>query len=82
MNLKILIFHVYFFNMDISFIIALICLKTCMCTAEICIEGSVSQNFDLGLSFCFMPYRKGNFERKYKESQKLPVFCHKIKTRT
>ena len=48
MNLKILIFHVYFFNMDISLIIALICLKTCMCFAEICLEERVSQNFVLG----------------------------------
>ena len=55
MNLKNPIFHVYFFNMDISLITALICLKTCMCIAEICMEGRVSQNFDLGLSFCFMP---------------------------
>ena len=78
MNLKILIFHVYYFNMDISIIIALVCLKTCMCIAEICMEGSVSQNDDLGLSFCFMPYRKRNFERIYKNSQKLPFFCHKI----
>ena len=82
MNLKILIFHVYFFNMDISLIIALICLKTCMCIAEICMEGRVSQNLDSGLSFCFMPYRKRNFERICKKSQKLPVFCHKIKTKT
>ena len=57
MNLKILIFHVYIFFMDISLIIALICLKTGMCIAEICMEGRVSQNVDLGLSFCFMPYR-------------------------
>ena len=82
MYLKILIFHVYFFNMNISLIIALICLKTCMCIAEICMEGRVPQNFDLGLSFCFVPYRKRNFERIYKNSQKLPVFCYKIKTRT
>ena len=80
-NLKIFIFHVYFFNMDISIIIALIYLKTCLCIAEICMKGRVSQNFDFGLSFCFMPYRKRNFERKYKNSQRLPVFCHKIKTR-
>ena len=46
MILKILIFHVYFFNIDISLIMALICLKTCMCVAEICLEGRVSQNFD------------------------------------
>ena len=82
MNLKNLIFHVYFFNIDNSLIKALICLKTCMCIAVICMEGRVSHNFDLGLSFCFMPYRKSNFERKYKNSQKLPVFCHKIKTKT
>ena len=53
-----------------------------MCIAEICLEGRVSQIFYLGLSFCFMPYRKRNFERKYQNSQKLPVFCHKIKTKT
>ena len=82
MNLKILIFHAYFFNMDILLIIALICLKTCMCIAEICMEGSVSQNFDLGLCFCFMPFRKRNFARKYKNPEKLPVFCHKMETRT
>ena len=82
MNLKILIFHIHFFNMDISLIIALICLKTCMCIAEICMEGRMSQHFDLGLIFRFMPYRIRNFERKYKNSQNLPVFCDKIKTRT
>ena len=67
--------------MDISLIIALICLKSCMCIAEICMEGRVSQIFDLGLSFCFMLYRRRHFEKKYKKSQKLPVFYHKIKTR-
>ena len=77
MNLNILIFHVYFFNMDISIIIALIRLKTCMCIAEICMEGRMSHNFDLGLSFCFMPYRKRNFERIYKNSQKLLFFVIK-----
>ena len=71
----------YFLNMDISLIIALICLKTCMCIADICMEGSVSQIFDLGLSFCFMVCRRRHFEKKYIKSQKLPVFYHKIKTR-
>ena len=28
--------------------------ENCMCIAEIYMEGSLSQNFDLGLSFCFM----------------------------
>ena len=81
MNLKILIFHVYFFNMDISLIIALICLKICMFLSELCMEGSVSQNFDLGLSFYFMLCRRRHFEKKYKKSQKLPIFYHKKKTK-
>ena len=37
------IFHVYFFNMDISLIKAAFCLKICICIAEICMEGSVSR---------------------------------------
>ena len=49
--------------MDISLILALICLKMCMFIAEICIEGVVSQNFDLGLSFYFMLCRKRDFEK-------------------
>ena len=51
MNMKILIFHVYFFNMDILLIIALICLKTCMCIAEICMEGSGLKILIKGLVF-------------------------------
>ena len=81
MNLKTHIFHVYFLNMDISLIIASISLKMCMCIAETYMEGSVSQDFDLGISFCFMQCRRRHFEKKYKKSQKLPVFYHKIKTR-
>ena len=46
-----------------------------MYIAKICLEGSVSQNFDL------MVCRRWNFEKKYKKIQKLPVFCHKIKTK-
>ena len=44
--------------MDISLIIAPISLKMCMCIAKICMEGSASQNTDLGLSFCFMQCRR------------------------
>ena len=44
-------------------------------------KGSVSQNFELGLSFCFMQCRRRHFEKKVQKSQKLPVFYHKIKTR-
>ena len=64
MNLKILIFHEYFLSMDISLIIALICLKICMFIAEIGMGGSISQNFDLGLSFYFMLCRRRHFEKK------------------
>ena len=67
--------------MDISLIIAPICLKICMFIAEIFIEGRMSQNFDSGLSFCLILCRKRNFEKKYKKSQKLRVFYHKKKTR-
>ena len=74
MNLKTLIFHVYFFNMDISLIIAPIRLKICMFIAEICMKGSVSQNFDLGLSFCFMLCRRRNFEKKYQKITKFTRF--------
>ena len=41
----------------------------------------MSQNFDLGLSFGFMVCRRRDFEKDYKHSQKLPVFCHKIITK-
>ena len=35
-----------------------------MCIAEIFMEGSVSQNFDLGLSFCFILCRRRHFEKE------------------
>ena len=31
--------YIYFLNMDISLITALISLETCMCIARICMEG-------------------------------------------
>ena len=82
MNLKILIFHIHFLNMDVSLSIGLTCLKTCMYIAELGMKGRVSPNFDLGLSFYFMLCRRRHFEKKiHKKTQKLPVFHHKIKTR-
>ena len=48
----------------------------CLCVLYYHIEGTVSQIFDLGPTFYFM---KSKF---LKNDQKLPVFCHKIKTRT
>ena len=79
--MKILIFHIYFCNMDISLIIALICLIICMYIPYMYMEGKVSQIFDKGLSSCFIVYRRWKLEKIYKKSQKLPVFCHKIKTK-
>ena len=45
-----------------------------MCIAEICIAGSMSQNFDLGLSFCFMLCRRRNFEKKIQKNTKVTRF--------
>ena len=67
--------------MDISLNIVLTSLIICICIAEIYMEGSVSQNFDLGLSFCFMLCRRWNLEKNTKNLPKLPVFYHKIETR-
>ena len=53
LNWKILFFDVYFLNMDISLILALRCFKTFIHATEVCLEGSVSQNFDIRLSFLF-----------------------------
>ena len=64
-------FSCIFLNVHILLIIAHIYLKTCMCTAKICMEGSMSQNFDLGLSFCFMLCRRWNIEIKYKKITKV-----------
>ena len=58
MNQENYIFHIYFLNMDFSLPMALICMKICIHIAEICLEGSVSQNVDRGLSLCFMVCRK------------------------
>ena len=41
----------------------------------------MSQNVDIGLSFCLMVCRIRNFEKKCNKLQKLPVFCQKTKTR-
>ena len=37
----------------------------------------MSQNFDIGLSFCVMLCRRWDFEKIGKKYEKLPVFCHK-----
>ena len=37
----------------------------------------MSQNFDIGLSFCFIVCRIWKLEKIYKKLQKLPVFVIK-----
>ena len=66
--------------MDISLIMNITGMKIAIHVAETRLEGRVSQNFDIGLSFCFILCSRLNFKKK--KSQKLPVFCSKIKTRT
>ena len=68
--------------MDISLIIKITGIKLAIHVAEIPLEGRMSQNFDIGLSFCFMLCRRLNFLKRYKKSQKFAVFCSKMKTRT
>ena len=42
--------------MDISLDSQHKCLRFCLCVVHNDIEGTVSQNFDLGPSFCFMKF--------------------------
>ena len=51
---QIVIFHFYFLNMDISLTIRPFELRFCVCNSNNPLEGSVSQNFDLGPTFYFM----------------------------
>ena len=48
-------FDLYFLNMDISLDNCLPSMKFCTVSHKILLEGSVSQIFDLCLSFYFMP---------------------------
>ena len=55
------IFHIYFLNMDISLIMTITGMEIAIHVAETHLEGRVSQNFDIGLSFCFIVCRRLNF---------------------
>ena len=70
-----------FLNMDISLIISHICMKISIHVTETCLEGSKSQFVYIEHSFCFNVCKRREFEIKHKISQKLPVYCHKVKTR-
>ena len=41
----------------------------------------MSKIFNIGPSFCLMTCRKWMFVKNREKSQKLPVFCHKIKSK-
>ena len=62
-EVKKLIFHQHFLNMEISFNTQRKGLKFCLCIFHYHMEGSVSQIFDLGLRFCFMNSRTLNFKK-------------------
>ena len=57
-------------------------METAIHVSETHLEGRVSQNVDIGLSLNFIACRSGGFKKNTKKSQKLPIFCSKIKTRT
>ena len=60
-----------FLNKDISFDIPLICRKLLTHADKGHLEGSMSQNFDLGSTFYSMHFRK---KKVLKNEQKLSVF--------
>ena len=56
-------FFTYCLNMDISLIMKITGMKIVTHVAEIRLEGRVSQNFDIVLSFCFMLCRRVDFKK-------------------
>ena len=80
-NLKVLILHVYFSNINISLIMVFICLKTWKYLTVIYLDGSMSQNGDIRRVFWFMICRRMNSCENHKKSQKLSVFGHNKKSK-
>ena len=58
-------------NMNISLIMNITGMKIAIHVAETRLEGSVSQNFDIGLSFCVILCRRLNFLKYYKKITKV-----------
>ena len=75
-KLKNYFFHQHFLNGDKSLHRHKKLLKFCLCVLQYHIEGTVSQNFYLGLSFCFMKSRKNKFQEMIKS---YPFFTIKTK---
>ena len=80
MNWKNL-FFTYFLNMDFSLIMTLTRMKICIHSAEICFEEACLNILIQGLVFVLWYVEYGTLKKNAKKSQKLPVFCHKTKTR-
>ena len=59
-------FSTYFFNKDISLNMRLTCLKMAIHVSETHLGGSVSQNFDIGLSLNSIAFEVGNFKKTQK----------------
>ena len=68
------IFHIYFLNMDISLIMKITGMKIAIHVAEIRWEGRVSQNFDIGLSFCLILCMKIELLKKIQKITKVTRF--------
>ena len=71
------IFSLYFLNSDISPYMSSPRMKLGRVILHIVMEGTVSQNFNLGLSLDFIDFSKEYF----KYHRKLPVFSNKMKTK-
>ena len=74
MHLKMIFFNFYFLNVDNSLIMHDPDLKLSTCIKNIVIEGTVSQNFDIGPSSFSVKFRK-YIQRKIIKSY--PFFCIK-----
>ena len=68
------VFHIHFFNMDISLVIKVTIMKIDLHVAEIHCEGRVSQNFDIGPSFYSILCRRVDFQKSYKKNTKVAHF--------
>ena len=73
-NRKILIFHIYFLNKHI--LLNIRCLKTAVHGPVTHLEGSVSQNFDIGLSSNFIACTCSSwgFKKNTKKIKKITRF--------
>ena len=68
--------------MDISLIMTLTRLKFVVHANKTHFEGSMSQVLIYFLDFVLLCVEEVTLGKKRKKSRKLPVFCHKMKSRT